>query len=316
MGTRAMSTIRTLVTATTASILTLAISASLSSGETPKPTETAPTKLPPAPAKLEQLLKTKPTIKPAPRPAPELTSPPLVPLASAAQLPKVEGRSTTNIGVLGETSAKGYAGVHGTSSHSGSPGVAAKNTATATQAMLAAGAVGVIAEATKGTGVYGVATDSGMGVFGEGGTNGGHGVVGRARHASAAGVAAEGTADGTALRVGRGAIRITEGPGTSFTRVRIDKTTTEWGCLPPHVIDTQAYCSGYVKLDHPLINGDANVSMFFTVEGVLGGDRNVMSVVHNPDTGKWLLLLPGVTSPRPIDPRDSMPVLHIMIVKH
>jgi hypothetical protein len=315
LHTRAMINARYLLSA--ALITTSA--ASLVHADTPKP--------PPLPAKTKELMERKlkaPTVKlPAPttvRPtvkaAPDTPSPVVVEMIAGAA-PKVEGRSSTNTGVLGETSAKGQAGVQGNSTHAESVGVAAQNTATGSRAQLAAGGVGALGEVKLGTGVYGAAKDTGMGVFGEGGTNGGTGVLGRARNANAAGVTAEGPGGaGTALRVSKGAIRIDRGAASPSFKVTIDYTTSEWGCNWGQSVWT---CGGYVTLDHPLTNNDPDVSLFLTVEGYLSGDSWLQTMYWD---GKWHVLLPshsqgGISGdPSGMDPRQYNNVLHVLVIKH
>jgi hypothetical protein len=280
---------------------------------------------PPMPAKTRELLKQKasvPLVKPVTvrpvvkKPAPDAPSPVVVNLIAGAA-PKVEGRSSTNTGVLGETSAKGQAGVLGISTHADSVGVAAQNAATESRAQLASGGAGVIGEAKLGTGVYGAARDTGIGVLGEGGTNGGAGVLGRARSAAAPGVAAEGAGGtSTALRVAKGAIRVEHGPASPAFVVPIDETTTDWGCDQRATLWS---CGGYVNIDHPLTNGDPDVSMFFTLEGWMSGETWFQVMYWD---GKWHVLvpsqsqLPALTDPRALDPRRRGNKLHVLVIKH
>lgn len=280
---------------------------------------------PPLPAKTADLLKQKasaPVIKPVTvrpitvKPAPDAPSPAVVEMIQGAA-PKVEGRSSTNTGVLGETSAKGMAGVQGISTHAESVGVSAQNSATGSRAQLASGGAGAIGEVKLGTGVYGVAKDTGIGVFGEGGKDGGTGVLGRSRNASAPGVTAEGPGgSGTALRVSKGAIKVDKGSASPSFVVPIDKTTSEWGC---RAVAAQWECGGFVNIDHPLTNGDPDLSLFFTHEGYALGDSPFQVMYWE---GKWHVLLPsnlgipGVSDPNGYDPRVYGNKLHILVIKH
>jgi len=256
------------------------------------------------------------TVRPTVKAAPDVVSPAVVEmLANAA--PKVEGRSSTNTGVLGETSAKGQAGVQGISTNADSVGVAAQNTATGSRAQLAAGGVGALGEVKLGTGVYGGSKDTGIGVFGEGGPNGGAGVLGRSRNANAAGVTAEGSGGaGTALRVSKGAIKVDRGPASPSFKVTIDKSTSEWGCTWGQSVWS---CGGYVTLDHPLTNNDPDASLFLTLEGYAMGDSWFQVMYWD---NKWHVLLPshsqgGISGdPSDQDPRQYNNVLHVLVIKH
>jgi len=218
---------------------------------------------------------------------------------SAQRTPALGGYGKGGDGLRGVSSGPGYAGVAGLADNADGIGVYGENLVTGSVGQLGMGGAGATGLMSSGTGVYGDVQNAGTGVLGQADSLGA-GVLGRARTDSAAGVVAEGgSATGTALRVDRGAIRVSgAGVGTPtavFVVVPTTSNTTVW-------TDQGSYgkmCSPTTTIDHPQANGDPNAILFLTPVGMFGmgnGGQGAFSLNYDPVKGRWVVNYPTVTN--------------------
>lgn len=236
---------------------------------------------------------------------PSLIAPTSPALASHAARAPVEGLATATTltdGLYGEARNAGFAGARGVTANAAGFGVVGENGATGARGRLASGNAGVEGQATYGVGVYGSAVELGAGVLGRSGSRdggAGAGVVGQGATPSAAGVQADGSGpSGTALRLGPGALRVTNMGVNTPTSVFVLEATPanmkDQGCGLVHSgrvsfthIPKHWACSGTIVIDHPMLNGDPNAVVFMSLQMHASPYEMFIGPRYDAGLGRW-----------------------------